>query len=325
MSDVFFDDLDIPEPDWNMGVGSGTHAVQTGTAMMRLEDLLYDERPDAVMVVGDVNSTLAGALAAAKLSIPVIHLEAGLRSKDMSMPEEVNRLVTDQLSAMLLAPTEDALENLAREGVDKGRVHFVGNIMVESVLRNLDRIGDREPCKDYELEPNEYVLATIHRPENTDAPMRLANIVSAFVDAPLPVLMPVHPRTRPLLAAAGAFPTTPNLVLVDPVGYLDMIALERDARVVVTDSGGIQEETCVLHTPCVTVRRNTERWVTLDVGANRLVPAERDAVLDTIVTAMECKRSWPRPPRWDELVSKRVVKALDEGIIPLLGTGDDAA
>jgi UDP-N-acetylglucosamine 2-epimerase (non-hydrolysing) len=319
MSDVFFSDLEIAAPSWLLGVGSGTHAVQTGNAMMRLEELFAEQRPDAVLVVGDVNSTLAGALAAAKLQIPVVHLEAGLRSGDMSMPEEVNRLVTDQLSAMLLAPTEDALANLEREGVASSRVHFVGNIMAEALLRNVQRVRDRVSCEPYGVEPGEYVLATVHRPENTDHPERLAHVVAALSEAPLPVLMPVHPRTRPALAQAGVGEATPNILLADPVGYLDMLSLERDAAAIVTDSGGVQEESCMLHTPCVTVRRNTERWVTLDIGSNRLVTAERGAILKGLSEALTSDRGWAFPPKWDDKVSRRVVEALQSGIEPLGG------
>lgn len=319
MSDVFFNDLEITPPEWLLGVGSGTHAVQTGTAMMRLEELFAEQRPDAVLVVGDVNSTLAGALAAAKLQIPVIHLEAGLRSGDMSMPEEVNRLVTDQLSAMLLAPTEDALANLEREGVEGSRVHFVGNIMAEALLRNVERVRDRVKCREFGLEVGEYVLSTVHRPENTDHPDKLSHVVAALSEAPLPVLMPVHPRTRPALAQAGVGEGTPNIVLTDPVGYLDMLALERDAAAIVTDSGGVQEESCMLRTPCVTVRRNTERWVTLDVGSNRLVQAERSAILTGLADALTSDRDWDFPPRWDDKVAQRVVEALQAGIAPLGG------
>lgn len=319
MSDVFFSDLEIGAPAWLLGVGSGTHAVQTGTAMMRLEELFAAERPDAVLVVGDVNSTLAGALAAAKLQIPVVHLEAGLRSGDMSMPEEVNRLVTDQLSSMLLAPTEDALANLAREGVEESRVHFVGNIMAEALLRNVARVTDVVKGAEFGLKPREYVLATVHRPENTDHPEKLTHIISALSEAPLPVLMPVHPRTRPALAAAGVGEATPHITLTDPVGYLDMLALQRDAAAIVTDSGGVQEESCMLHTPCVTVRRNTERWVTLDAGSNRLVAADRDAILTGLAEALTSGRDWDLPPRWDDKVSRRVVEALQGGIVPLGG------
>ena len=319
MSDVFFDDLEIPEPAWFLGVGSGTHAVQTGTAMMKLEELFSAERPDAVMVVGDVNSTLAGALAAAKLGIPVVHLEAGLRSRDMSMPEEVNRLVTDQLSSMLLTPVASAGENLIAEGVDPARIHFVGNIMAESVLRNLPRIEGREVPARSGFETGGYVLATVHRPENTDHPERLTAIAAALSSSPLPVLFPAHPRTRPLLAEAGLDTSGSAVRLVDPVGYLDMLTLLRDAAAIVTDSGGVQEEACMVGTPCVTVRRNTEREITVEVGANRLVPADALAIREALGNALVRRDGWERPERWDDEVASRVVSALESGVLPLSG------
>ncbi len=318
MSDVFFRDLELPEPRWFLGVGSGTHAVQTGTAMVRLEELFEQERPDAVMVVGDVNSTLAGALAAVKIGLPVVHLEAGLRSGDMSMPEEVNRLVTDQLAAMLLAPTHDSVENLSREGCEPERVHFVGNIMAESVLRHVDAARERAVCGRYGLEPNGFMLATIHRPENTESHEGLAGIVDALGRAGMPVLFPVHPRTLPKLEAAG-HREGGGVRLVDPVGYLDMLSLQCDAAAIVTDSGGVQEESCMVRTPCVTVRRNTERIVTVEALSNRLVEAESSAVLAGIEAALASSRDWRWPERWDESVSGRVVEALSEGVRPLKG------
>jgi len=319
MSDVFFADLDLPEPRWFLGVGSGTHAVQTGTAMMKLEELLAAERPDALFVVGDVNSTLAGVLAASKLGVPVVHLEAGLRSGDMSMPEEVNRLVTDQLSSLLLTPVTGADDNLMAEGVSPGRIRFVGNIMAESVLRNLEKAADRDVCSRYGLAREGYVLTTIHRPENTDHPERLEEICSALKASPLPVLFPVHPRTRPLLAQHGLDDLTEGVILTDPVGYLDMLALQRDAAAIVTDSGGIQEEACMVHTPCVTVRRNTERQITVEVGANRLVSADSTQITTGLVEALSSPRDWKVPVRWDLEVASRVVAALQEGISPLPG------
>ncbi len=318
MSDVFFTDLDIPEPTWFLGVGSGTHAVQTGKAMMALEELFMAETPDAVMVVGDVNSTLAGALAASKLHIPVVHLEAGLRSGDMSMPEEINRLVADQLSAMHLTPAREANENLVAEGVDRERIHFVGNIMAESVLRNLERIEGRDVATNHGLEAGAYVLVTIHRPENTDHPERLAAIAAAFAATELPVLFPAHPRTRPLLSSAG-ITADAGVHVVDPVGYLDMLALQRDAAAIVTDSGGVQEESCMVGTPCVTVRRNTERGITVEVGANRVVAAETDAIIAGLAEALASARDWQRPERWDAEVAARVVAALEGGVIQLDG------
>jgi UDP-N-acetylglucosamine 2-epimerase (non-hydrolysing) len=317
MSDVFFSDLDIPQPTWFLGVGSGTHAVQTGRAMMALEQLLFDEKPDALFVVGDVNSTLAGALAASKIGIPVVHLEAGLRSGDMSMPEELNRLVTDQLSSLLLTPTSSALANLTSEGIDADRVSFVGNIMAESVLRNFDRLKERAIAERYSLTSGEYVLATVHRPENTDSREKLAEIVAAFTALDMPVLFPVHPRTRPLLEGAGMGAGQSSIVLADPVGYLDMLSLQRDASVVVTDSGGIQEEACMLHTPCVTVRNNTERQITLELGSNRLVAARREEITVAVAEAACAPREWPIPERWDDAVADRVVAALERGIEPL--------
>jgi UDP-N-acetylglucosamine 2-epimerase (non-hydrolysing) len=318
LSGVFFADLAIPQPRWSLGVGSGSHGVQTGTAMIRLEELFVEERPDAVVVVGDVNSTLAGALAAAKLGLPVVHLEAGLRSGDMSMPEEVNRVVTDHLSAMLLAPTPDAMENLAIEGIATERTHFVGNIMAESVVRNAARARARAACARFGLAPQGYVLATIHRPENVDAPDTLAAITGALEASPLPVLFPVHPRTLPKLGAHGPAGGG-SLRPIDPVGYLDMLSLQCDAAAIVTDSGGVQEESCMVGTPCVTVRRNTERQVTLEVGSNRLVPAEQEAVARGLAEALAAPRGWQVPERWDDQVSARVVEALLGGVLPMGG------
>lgn len=317
MSDIFFQDLDIPKPSWSLGVGSGTHAVQTGAAMVAIEELLEAERPDAVMVVGDVNSTLAGALAAAKIGVPVVHLEAGLRSGDMSMPEEVNRLVTDQLSAMLLTPVVGAAENLLREGVDERRIHFVGNVMAESALRNMPRIEGRAIPHADEVGTCDFILATIHRPENTDHAERVTAIHAALSSAPLPVLLPVHPRARTVLSDLAA--DSPNVHLVDPVGYLDMLTLQRAASIVVTDSGGVQEEACLLGTPCVTVRRSTERQVTLEVGSNRLVDAAVESVARGIEEALLSDTAWVLPARWDLEVSARVVEALESGILPLRG------
>jgi len=317
MSDVFFSDLALPQPAWFLGVGSGTHAVQTAKAMVALEELLQAERPDALVVVGDVNSTLAGALAAVKIGIPVVHLEAGLRSGDMTMPEEVNRLVTDQLSSMLLTPVPSAQSNLEREGVDSARIHFVGNIMAESLLTNLPLIASLDPAAGYGLSRGEYVVVTCHRPENTDHPERLSQIVSAINEIEMPVVLPAHPRTRPLLEGAGLKASESGMHVVDPVGYLSMIALQRDAALIVTDSGGMQEEACMLHTPCITVRRNTERQITLEIGSNRLVGADRAEILGAVSDALAAPTEWAVPERWDAEVSNRVVEALRSGIIAL--------
>jgi UDP-N-acetylglucosamine 2-epimerase (non-hydrolysing) len=317
MSDIFFSDLEIPEPRWFLNVGSGTHAVQTGKAMIALEELFDAERPDAVIVVGDVNSTLAGALAASKLHIPVIHLEAGLRSFDMLMPEEVNRLVADQLSSLHLTPTREADWNLRNEGVEPDRVHFVGNVMAESVLKHLPQAEGRESAREYGLQGGEYALATIHRPENTDHPERLSEIMGALAGLSLPVLFPTHPRTRPKLEQF--MDSESRIQLADTVGYLDMLSLQGSAAVIVTDSGGIQEESCMLGTPCVTVRRNTERAITVEVGANRLAAAEKQSVLDATSQALASERSWTRPERWDLEVSQRICAVLERGLPALRG------
>jgi UDP-N-acetylglucosamine 2-epimerase (non-hydrolysing) len=317
MSDIFFSDLEIPEPRWFLNVGSGTHAVQTGKAMIALEELFVAQEPDAVIVVGDVNSTLAGALAAGKLHIPVIHLEAGMRSFDMLMPEEINRLVADQLSSLHLTSTREAGANLLNEGIEPGRIHFVGNIMAESALRHLAQAESRQPASDLGFERDGYILATVHRPENTDHSENLSAVVSAFEALPLPVLFPTHPRTRPKLEQfmeAGG-----NVTLIDPVGYLDMLALQQSAAAIVTDSGGIQEESCMVHTPCVTVRRNTERAITCEVGSNELVPAEKDAIIAAAQRALAKDTTWVVPERWDMEVSARVVEVLDRGLPQLRG------
>lgn len=317
MSDVFFRDLQIPEPRWFLNVGSGTHAVQTGKAMMALEELFDAEHPDAVIVVGDVNSTLAGALAASKLHVPVIHLEAGLRSFDMLMPEEINRLVADQLSSLHLTPTREAEWNLRNEGVDAERIKFVGNIMAESVLTHLPLVADRHPAVEHGATTGEYALVTIHRPENTDHPENLSEIMGALVALPVPVVFPTHPRTRPKLEEflGGSH----NVTFIDPAGYLDMLALQRDAAVVVTDSGGLQEESCVIGTPCVTVRRNTERTITVEVGSNQLVGANEARIAEAVESALASPATWPVPERWDAQVSARIVEVLDAGLPALRG------
>ncbi|MDP2232063.1 MAG: UDP-N-acetylglucosamine 2-epimerase (non-hydrolyzing) [Actinomycetota bacterium] len=308
MSEVFFKELGIQAPRWNLGVASGTHASQTGTAMIALEEVFARERPDAVLVVGDVNSTMAGALAAVKLGIPILHLEAGLRSRDMSMPEEVNRLVTDQLSTLLLTPTLRANENLLAEGIPATRIQLVGNIMAQTLLEALPRVLGVQPSCKFGLEPKGYVLATIHRPENTDEPESFREVLSALQSSSLPVLFPVHPRTRCLLEDVTDGES--QVRLIEPVPYSTMIALQRDAAAVITDSGGMQEEACMLHTPCVTVRRNTEREITVELGANELVSASAPEISRAIATAIVKPRDWPLPELWDAQVSARVVEAI---------------
>jgi UDP-N-acetylglucosamine 2-epimerase (non-hydrolysing) len=235
----------------------------------------------------------------------------------MSMPEEVNRLVTDQLSSMLLTPVVSAEDNLLREAVAPERIQFVGNIMAESVLRNLDRIRARETAARFGVSPGSFVLVTCHRPENTDHPERLRGIVEGLGSLNLPVLLPAHPRTRPLLRSAGLSAHAGDVRVVDPVGYLDMLSLQASAALVVTDSGGIQEEACMLHTPCVTVRRNTERQITLELGSNRLVEPPGQALVTAVAAARAGGRAWAGPERWEEHVAERGAGALLGEILPL--------
>jgi UDP-N-acetylglucosamine 2-epimerase (non-hydrolysing) len=237
----------------------------------------------------------------------------------MSMPEEVNRVVTDHLSAMLLTPVDGAGDNLRGEGLDDSRIHFVGNIMAESVLRNLPRIDGRHVPAADAVGGHEYVLATIHRPENTDQPEHLRDIASALMASPLPVLFPIHPRTRALLGEIELEHAGSQVRLVEPVGYLDMLALQSAAAAIVTDSGGVQEEACMLGTPCVTVRRNTERGITVELGANRLVPASQEQITMALSDALKDRATWETPDRWDAAVSERVIGALARGVTPMSG------
>ena len=323
MSEVFFEDLEIPAPRWTLDVGSGSHGEQTARALMSLEEVFTVEKPDCVIVVGDVNSTLAGALAAAKLGIPVVHLEAGLRSRDMSMPEEVNRILTDRIATLLLTPSRDADENLIAEGVSVARIEFVGNIMAESLLSNREKASARHTYASRGFDRGGYILSTIHRPENTDEPARLEAIVQALDQAPYPVVLLAHPRTRSVLDAMGISSDDSNVRILDPVGYLDMLSLQEAAAAVVSDSGGLQEESCILGVPCVTVRNNTERPVTVEVGANRVVRATVEGVTSGIAEALAAPTGWRLPERWDIGVAARVAavlaRAAESGFPPFEG------
>ncbi len=278
MSPIFFRELAMPAPDYNLGIGSQPHGAQTGHMLAALEDVLLKERPDWVLVYGDTNSTLAGALAAAKLRLPLAHVEAGLRSYDRRMPEEINRVLTDHASDLLFAPTEGAVGNLKREGIEGDAVRLVGDVMYDAALFHGDS-GSREDCplQRFGLRPGAYILATIHRAENTDDEGRLTGIFNALasVAAELPVLVPLHPRTRAALDHANSLWDRPkDLILADPLGYLDMIRLEQDARLIVTDSGGVQKEAFFFRVPCLTLRDRTEWTELVDLGWNRLVPPD---------------------------------------------------
>ena len=311
MSDVFFDELGIRAPDHHLEVGSASHAVQTARIMEAFEPVVLATKPEWVLVAGDVNSTVACALVAAKLGVRVGHIEAGLRSGDWAMPEEINRVVTDRLSDLLLAPSPDGVDNLRGEGYPDERIRLVGNVMVDTLLLNLERARRRPVLADHGLRPNEYALLTLHRPSNVDDPRTLEGILDAVgcIAAQVPVVYPAHPRAQ---AALRGLTVPAGIAVIDPVGYLDSIALQASARLVLTDSGGLQEETTVLGVPCLTLRTTTERPVTISEGTNLLVGVEPEA----IVRAAEAVLADPPPPRrpvlWDGKAAERIVDALVE-------------
>jgi UDP-N-acetylglucosamine 2-epimerase (non-hydrolysing) len=313
MSSVFFAELGIPAPDVNLEVGSGSHAVQTANIMTRFEPVCEREKPDWVLVVGDVNSTMACALVASKLHIKVAHVEAGLRSCDRNMPEEINRLVTDSIADLLLTPSEDGDENLAREGVPMWRIKLVGNIMIDSLLSNLEKVAQSTILARLKIEKRRFIFVTLHRPSNVDAKESLVSIMRAFADisGKLPVIFPMHPRTRARLTEFGIDFAGSNITILDPVGYHDSLALTQSARCVVTDSGGLQEESTFFKTPCLTLRPNTERPVTITVGSNRLIKTHE--VFERLEEVLRGSETLGQIPEfWDGSTAERVVKALLE-------------
>jgi UDP-N-acetylglucosamine 2-epimerase len=281
MSEVFFRELDIPAPDYNLGVGSGSHGAQTGEMLSKVEEVLVKERPDMVLVYGDTNSTLSGALAAAKLQIPVAHVEAGLRSFNRRMPEEINRIMTDHLSALLFCPTQTSVKNLTQEGIAKG-VHLVGDVMYDALLYNVKVAEAKSKILEHlKVQPKEYYLATVHRAENTDDAGRLRAILDAFrkLGKTHPVIWPVHPRTRKMLKGCDPSHDSDHaLRLIEPVSYLDMLALEGHAAAILTDSGGVQKEAYWLRVPCVTLREETEWVETVESGWNILVGVDPERI-----------------------------------------------
>jgi UDP-N-acetylglucosamine 2-epimerase (non-hydrolysing) len=318
MSEAFVEELSIPEPDHLLGVGSASHAVQTARVMERFEPVLEQERPDLVIVPGDVNSTLAAALVTAKAGIPLAHVESGLRSFDRSMPEEINRIVADELSEYLFLHSDEAVENLGREGISEDRVHFVGNTMIDSLVACEQRFRDRTVAESFGLKPLEYMLVTLHRPALVDGPLltEVLHELGRLADR-MAVIFPMHPRTRKMLVNVEV---PPGLHLVDPLGYLDFLSLEADARAVLTDSGGVQEETTYLGVPCFTLRENTERPITVRLGTNTLLGlapgriAEIPGLLD----------GWSRAtpvflPGWDGRAAKRAADVLLSSLEPPAG------
>jgi UDP-N-acetylglucosamine 2-epimerase (non-hydrolysing) len=318
MSKLFFLDLKMPKPDIFLEVGSGSHGEQTARVMERYEKYLLQDKPDVVFVAGDVNSTMACAIDASKLRIPLAHVEAGLRSYDRTMPEEINRLLTDQIADYLLTPTPEAGENLLREGIEKKKIHFVGNIMIDSLVKNLEQAHKSYILRELGLQENrsidKYCLVTLHRPSNVDEKAGLETILEAFqvISNREKIVFPMHPRTQKNMRSFGlekAFSAIPDLIITEPLGYLDFLQLEQNADFIVTDSGGIQEETTYLQIPCLTIRNNTERPITISEGTNQLVNLDSEKIISAMEEIIKGNRKQGSIPKyWDGQTSKRIVE-----------------
>ena len=318
MSGLFFSQIGIPAPQVNLEVGSASHAVQTARIMKAFEPVLLEHRPDAVLVVGDVNSTIACGLVAAKLAVKLVHVEAGLRSFDRAMPEEINRVLTDAISDLLFCSEQSGVENLRNEGVPAERIFLVGNVMIDTLLRSRSRADASGILDELSLTGGGYAVLTLHRPSNVDDPAVLGRLLDALevIQRDLPIVFPAHPRTQSRLAAAGLsgrIGGMANFRMVDPAGYLDFLKLMSCARIVLTDSGGIQEETTILKVPCLTLRENTERPVTVEVGCNTVVGADPERILAGYRRAMAGKLGQAEiPPLWDGRAARRIAAILAE-------------
>ncbi len=316
MSGAFFEGLDLPRPDVDLEVGSGTHAEQTGKVMIAFERLLMESRPDWVIVVGDVNSTMACTVAARKLGIRVAHVEAGLRSRDWSMPEEINRVVTDVLCDLLFTTDLLANQNLRAEGISEERIHFVGNVMIDTLLKYRDRAAGLGYWEKLGLRPHQYAVLTLHRPGNVDRPETFARVAEALdqISRELPIAFPVHPRTRKMAEAFGLWDRMANATAIhvlEPLGYIEMLSLTSHARLILTDSGGLQEEAVVLGVPCITLRDNTERPITIQVGGNQLVGNRTEAIVGAVRARLnDGLIRPPRPEKWDGAAARRIVQIL---------------
>ena len=316
MSDAFFDDLGMPKPDVYLGVGSGSHAVQTARIMTEFEPVILREKPDWVLVVGDVNSTIACALVCSKLGVKVAHVEAGLRSGDRSMPEEINRILTDAISDLLLTTSQDADENLRREGIAPEKIRFVGNVMIDSLFEHLKVAENSTVREDLDVAGTDYAVLTLHRPSNVDDREIFSGIIDALaaIAERLPIVFPVHPRTRAKIEEFGFGEriAAADIRLVDPLGYLDFMRLYSGARLVLTDSGGLQEETTALGIPCLTLRENTERPITIELGTNILVGTDPVTIRRSAISILDGERSEMRQdiPLWDGKAAKRICDEL---------------
>lgn len=324
MKQSFFEQLHIPQPDIDLGVGSATHAVQTAEIMKKFEPVLDELKPDAVLVVGDVNSTIACALVSVKKGIPIFHVEAGLRSGDRAMPEEINRILTDQISDMLFTTERTALGNLTREGIDPHRVHFTGNVMIDTLRYNLERavsasstfssLADQEQSTRYKAG---YALVTLHRPSNVDEPEVLERLLTVLqkISQTIPLVFPIHPRTKQRILEAGLeqLINGPQFLTLPPLGYLEMLGLMKDAKMVLTDSGGIQEETTALGVPCITLRENTERPITVEEGTNTIVGSDPEKIIASFNDVMETGGKAGRVPElWDGKAAERIAQVISK-------------
>ena len=314
MSKIFFKDLELPKPDFYLGVGSGSHAIQTARIIIEFEKVLLDEKPDLIIVVGDVNSTMACSIVASKMKIKIAHVEAGLRSFDRTMPEEINRMVTDTLSDFLFVSEKSGLENLKREGIADSKVFFTGNIMIDSLVNYLDRINQSKIMTEYQLDERDYILATFHRPSNVDSYSdikSLEDLLNSLAEK-RKVIFPIHPRTLNNIQKHHLWEKIhPNIIITNPLGYFDFLALMRNAELVITDSGGIQEETTYLGVQCLTVRDNTERPVTIDIGTNQLVGTDISAIKNAAFEVLNGKiKKGGIPKLWDGKTAERIINVI---------------
>ncbi|MFC1793564.1 non-hydrolyzing UDP-N-acetylglucosamine 2-epimerase [Planctomycetota bacterium] len=318
MSKLFFSELGIPEPNINLEVGSGSHAVQTAEIMKRFEPVFINDKPDVVVVVGDVNSTIACGLVAVKLGAKLVHVEAGLRSGDRAMPEEINRVLTDSISDLLFCTEQSGVNNLLREGISPKRIHMVGHVMIDTLLKNKEKAKKSNILNLLNLDGDDYAVLTLHRPSNVDDPVIFSRILDALtiIQNDMPVIFPIHPRTRKNLVSCSLskrLEEMPGFRLTDPLGYLDFLKLMSHAKVVLTDSGGIQEETTILHIPCLTLRDNTERPITTELGTNQIVGTNTTAIIQAYKRAVN--GAWNKPvipPLWDGHAAERIVRILLE-------------
>ncbi len=314
MSKIFFDDLELPKPDFYLGVGSGSHAEQTAKVMVEFEKILLTEKPDYVLVVGDVNSTIACSLTAKKLHIKVIHVEAGLRSFDMNMPEEINRVLVDRISDMLFVTEKSGLENLRNEGVSDTMFYFVGNVMIDSVKHYLPKTKISLILKKYSLEEKKYVLVTLHRPSNVDGKEQLRKLFNLLnnIAERRKVIFPVHPRTKKHLEEFGMIDSfNENIILTEPIGYIDFLTLTKNAELILTDSGGIQEESTYLGVQCITLRTTTERPITVEIGTNQLLGNDLDKAESAAIAVLNGnKKIGQIPEKWDGKAAERIIERL---------------